>query len=89
MFSEKDGRKVYGIIERFTVSEIPKDSNILIHCYQEDEERSELASIICDNGIIYEFNGTKKITAIRLEKWRFSGILKRLEVYDKRVALKK
>lgn len=76
---------MYGIIERFTVNEIPKNSTILIHCYQKDEERCELASVICNDGIIYEFNGTKKITALKLEKWRFSGILKRLETYDKHV----
>lgn len=86
--SEKYKRKMYGIIEKFTVNEIPKDSVVMLRVYQKDEERSELVSVICDDGIIYEFNGTKKITAIRLEKWRFSGILKRLEIYDKHVIKK-
>lgn len=77
-----------GVIETFIVNKIPEDSVVMLRVYQNDKE-SKLKSVICDDGISYEFTNKKdKIIAHRLKEEWFFTLLKRLGAYNRYITLK-
>lgn len=77
-----------GVVETFILNKIPEDSVVMLRIYQNDVE-SRLKSVICDDGISYEFTDTKdKIIAHRLKDELFFTLLKRLGAYNRYITLK-
>lgn len=77
-----------GVVETFIVNKIPENSIIMIRSYENNEE-SKLISVICNDGINYEFTDKKdRIIAHRLKEEWFFTILKDLGAYNKYIKLK-